>query len=308
VLVTLGERTLAPWYNEHAYRSGEGWLPARIDGIAGEESRPDDGVRPDPASFNHPVLELFGKMTAGGLGEARFPRWWKLTTPGRHAPAVIVGQMQGRSGKYPFLIERSFQAGRVLMCAIPMDNTWGTNLVDLPAFVPLVHEAVYYLAGARSSEFNLRAGQPIRLPVPAETALEDCRLTPPAGPTWPLTSQPGEPGTYQAQIVRQDTGAVLVYEGVRVPGVYLLQTPSQGTTYFVVPIDPREADLTACTAAEREQVGKLLGVEYEDDREAILGAAEDATRRQELWLYLLLGLVALLCLEVWMTRRLVMNR
>ena len=64
----------------------------------------------------------------------------------------------------------AFQAGRVIVSAVPLDNSWGSNIVDLPAFVPLVHEIVYYLAGARSADFNLRPGQPIRYRLEGEPA------------------------------------------------------------------------------------------------------------------------------------------
>jgi hypothetical protein len=307
LLVTFGARAEQSWYNEQVYRGGEGWLPARLDGVAGDESNPRDAVRPEAGSFTHPVLELFAKVTTGGLAEARFPRWWKLTTPGRHSAGVPVGQLQGTTSKFPFLVERAFQAGRVLITAVPLDASWGSNLVDLPAFVPLVHEAVYYLAGARSAEFNLKAGQPIRWRG-ADGAIDDFRLTPPGGEERPLSSTPGEPDTYPAQLLRQDQGVQLVYDGARDPGVYRLLTPQLQTIYYVVPTDPRESDLTAASAEERDRVGKRLGIEYQDDRDAILGAPEAATRRQELWSYLLVGLIALLCLEVWMTRRLVKNR
>jgi hypothetical protein len=307
VLVALGGRADQAWYNEQLYRSGEGWLPARLDGIAGDEANSRDAARPDPESFKHPVLELFEKAAVGGLGDARFPRWWKLVTAGRHSAGVPVGQLQGPTAKHPFLVERAFQAGRVLVCAVPLDASWGSNVVDLPAFVPLVHEAVYYLAGARSAEFNLKPGQPIRWRT-SDGAVEDFRLAPPGGEERPLSSPPGEPGTYVAQMARQEHGSQLVYEGTREPGVYRLLAPQEQTVYYVVPTDPRESDLTACTTEERDGVGRRLGLTYEDDRDSILGAAEASTQRQELWAYLLLGLIGLLCLEVWMTRRLVMSR
>jgi hypothetical protein len=308
VLVTLGERAEQGWYNEQLYRGGDGWLPARLDGIAGEEARLQDAVRPDPATFAHPVLELFQKVTTGGLAEARFPRWWRLSTPGQHSPGVPVGQLTAGATKTPLFVERAFKAGRVLLCAVPLDASWGSNLVDLPAFVPLVHEAVYYLAGARSAEYNLRAGQPLRLRVSADATLDRFQLQPPGGPQWPLSPRAGEAGSYQARLVPQEQGALLVYEGVRNAGVYRVLTPQQQTVFYVVPADPREADLTGCTAEEREKVVKAVGVQYEDERDEILGSAEGATSRQEMWWWLLVGLIGLLCLEVWMTRRLVKNR
>jgi hypothetical protein len=318
VLVTLGERAEADFYNGALYRGGEGWLPVRLEGIQGEESRPRLAVRPDPASFTHPALELFRTLTAGGLGEARFPRWWKLETPGKAASGVVAGVLENALLRTPFLIERAFQAGRILVCAVPLDNSWGTNLVGLPSFVPLAHELVYYLAGARSTDFNLRPGQPLRYRVEDKTQLGDFRLKPPAGAQWPLVTRPGSPDTHLVQWLPRDRGTLLVYEGTREAGVYRLTKPAgpakngeetaTQTIYYVVPPDAREADLTPCTAEEREKVAKLTGVRYEEGQEALLRGLSDGLQRQELWWLLLSGVIALLCLEVWMTRRLVMSR
>src|SRR5262249_51647703 len=156
-------------------------------------------VRPDPASFIHPALELFRGLTVGGLGEARFPRWWKLVTPGKHAAGVVAGLLEKSTMRTPFFIERTFGTGRGLGGAVPLDNAWGTNLVDLPSFVPLAHELVYYLAGARSADHNLRAGQPIRHRVAGEAKPEEFRLEPPVGEAKPLSGKAGEPDTYPAQ-------------------------------------------------------------------------------------------------------------
>ena len=80
VLVALGERmeTEAAFYNEQLYRSGRGWLPARLEGVAGERARPDLAVAPDLKRFQHPALELFREEPNCTLGKARFPRWWKV--------------------------------------------------------------------------------------------------------------------------------------------------------------------------------------------------------------------------------------
>ena len=45
------------------------------------------------------------------------------------------------------------------MSAVPLYNSWRTNLTDSPAFVPLAHELVYYLAGARAAELPIGSGE-----------------------------------------------------------------------------------------------------------------------------------------------------
>ena len=100
---------------------------------------------------------------------------------------------------------RAFAAGRVLMSAVPLDNTWGTNLIDLPSFVPLAHELVYYLAGARSAEVNLTPGQPIRFRPGDETTSGVVVVQPPDG----------DPKTVEVKnwpLVYEDTGPELEWD------------------------------------------------------------------------------------------------
>jgi len=86
VLVTVGPRADARHYNTDLYRNGLGWLPTALEEPSGNEEDPIpiDGVTPDPAahpqpsSFTHEALEIFRNNLSGGLGNARFPRWWKL--------------------------------------------------------------------------------------------------------------------------------------------------------------------------------------------------------------------------------------
>src|SRR5262249_48934669 len=51
VLVVLGERTEAAFYNKELYRGGRGWLPARLEQVAGDRQRPDLAASPDLRHF-----------------------------------------------------------------------------------------------------------------------------------------------------------------------------------------------------------------------------------------------------------------
>jgi hypothetical protein len=223
-----------------------------------------------------------------------------------------VALLRSATAEYPFLVESADpdRAGRVLQVAVPLDNSSGTNLPNLPAFVPLVHEMVYYLAGARSAEYNLEPGQPLRYRLDTAASLEGYTLQPPTGEAKPLSTNPAEPGTFFAQIDRQPQGAVLRYDGLREAGVYRLKTTEGVIVYYVVrPRRAEESDLTPASAADRERVAALLpGLKYQDDRGALAAAWVSESHRQEVWWWLLLGLVALLCGEVWMTRRMVKSR
>src|SRR5207237_634411 len=96
VLLALGDRCDAAAYNRTAFRGGQGWLPARLVDVVGTTERIDDAPRPQPASFAHPMMEVFKEPLPGGLHTAYFPKRWKVdTAAGGQRPAA------GRGGEAP---------------------------------------------------------------------------------------------------------------------------------------------------------------------------------------------------------------
>jgi hypothetical protein len=289
LLVTLGERVEVPYYNQQLYHGGRGWLPAALEQVTGDETEPERAVQPLASSFFHPAVDLFREVSSGGLADARFPRWWRVAIPGRSSTAVPVALF---SNQDPFLVERSYFAGRVLLCTVPLDNSWRTNLPNLPAFAPLAHELVYYLAGARAAEHNLQPGQPL------------VHRAPDAERSSPLALQPPTGETKQIPVAQWP----LVYEDTRETGVYRLTTMNNRTVYYVVQPDHRESDLTPCDQADRDKVAKLVSMTYENDLEKKETVLSSMDQKQELWKWFLLGVLGLLLGEVWMTRRLAKSR
>jgi hypothetical protein len=110
------------------------------------------------------------------------------------------------------------------------------------------------------------------------------------------------------QFLQRERDALVIYEGARAAGVYRLTTPENQTVYYVVPMDGRESDLTPCDEEDREKVAKLTGVKYVKDRQGLLQGFSTEKSPWELWWLLLVALLGLLCVEVWMTRRVVRGR
>ena len=296
VLVTLGERADAAFYNEDLYREGKGWLPARLEEKTGDEANVQSAASPLGSSFFHPALDLFREVPSSGLADARFPRWWRValsTAPGRGAAATQGALPVGLLTTHdPLFVERPYHGGRVLLTAVPLDNSWGTNLPRLVAFAPLVHELVYYLAGARCAEQNVQEGRPIQYRPTGD---------PPAGPVT-LEFPDGATRSFGA------THWPLIIEGTRETGVYRLTPPDGRTVHYVVQPDPGESDLTPCDAADREKVLRLVPMTYEDEADAANAGLPAAEHRQELWRWFLLGAASLLLGEAWLTRRLAKGR
>lgn len=285
LLVTLGERVDSRHYNEQLYRGGRGWLPATLGDPVGDVNGLARAAQPLAATFFHPALDLFRESAASGLADARFPRYWTLK-PEANGAAVTVARL---SSDTPFLVEKSQQAGRVLLASVPLDNSWRTNLIELPAFAPLAHELIYYLAAARSAAMNLAPGQPIRYRLPKGTPTGGWTVQPPEREPKPLPANEGQ----------------LSFDDTREPGVYRLAHPPTGTTrYFVVQADAGESDLTPCSDDDRQRVARFLPtLVYSKDRAEVTNALLYSPQPTEFWWLVMLAVIALLGVEVWMTRR-----
>ena len=353
VLVTLGDRVDKDAYAK-VYGGGLGWLPAAPTAIEGDEAQKDDHAKAWIAvtELSHPIMDRYRTQTGGGLKEATFPKWWQVDLSGQNARGVVAADMKTATKTIPFLVERQFGAGRVMLCSVPLDNAWGENLPTRADYVPLVHDLVYYLAGARATQFNLQPGQPISYRLASGASPNGFRLQPPVGPEKPLSVGPPSLDTFAAQET-PDPRHTLVCNETREAGVYRLLTPDGETVYYVVQGAPGESDLKAGGDADlvkaaawathdagvhrlalpdgrtvyydrhdRDAVELLdhpRDQQLQDAKPAALQFASEGTvplqaprapdRPDNNWrLLFLIGVIAVLCGEVWMTRRMVKQR
>jgi Aerotolerance regulator N-terminal/von Willebrand factor type A domain len=283
VLVALGDRADAEYYTSELFRDTRGWLPVAV----GPQAGPGDPLSaPSPlvSGFQHPALELFRNPGAGTLAEARMPRWRTLTIL-PNTPAAGIARL---SGDIPLFVETTRGNGRVIVSAIPLDDSNRTNLVELPAFAPLIHELIAYLGSARTADSNVPAGQPIRWEVPKSAPAEGWSLSKPDGTSAPIAV---------------DRGRITI-DGTHEPGVYALSHAKAPPRYFVVASDPNERDLTPLGDSDRERLGSWLpGLRWVNNSADALAPATAAKLATELNWLAFVGVIALLCFELWMTRR-----
>jgi len=201
VLVTLGNRLLGTrnYYNQRLYRDGEGWLPARVEEVQGDEfaavstdsAAKDPAVFPARANYTHPALGMLRPDSPADLDRSRFPRWWKLGDPAAGSGAIVIARFDNG---HPFLVERNYGKGGVILSAVPLDESWRTNLHSgVTGVLMFLHELLYYLEGARSSEFNVVPGRPLIYQPFDDEKPGSMSMQPPHGPKreisadkWPL--------------------------------------------------------------------------------------------------------------------------
>jgi hypothetical protein len=283
LLIAVGERVAREkaYYNDKLHRQGQGWLPARLLDVASSK----DGERPEPRGFQHAALDVFRAAPGGVMSQVRFEKWWKSQVDPK-ARATAIAWL---SGGDPFLFEMPYKKGRVILCTTPLDRSWGSTLPNGAEFPVLVNELVFYLAGASQGATTLRNGEPIRLPDPGGSIKKLTVDTPMERKerdvkSWPWTFA--------------DTGAI---------GVYRVQAEDRRWSYLVPP-DLRESDLTRCSDADWRQVRERLPAAWQEGAAPTPTTESSESQRKELWWLFLIGVIGLLCCELWLTRRMAMAR
>ncbi|MEI8241772.1 MAG: BatA domain-containing protein [bacterium] len=144
LLVVAGGRVNPEFYNSWRGEPGN-VMPLQLEKfiVAGETNRPAFDLK----TFTHAALRPLAAGT--DLDRVQFERYWQ-------APEGDFGVGIGArlANGVPFLAERRFGRGQVLQINVPMDVSAG-NFVARQAFVPLVHELVYYLAQPVSANLNV---------------------------------------------------------------------------------------------------------------------------------------------------------
>jgi hypothetical protein len=144
LMVVAGGRVNPAFYNGWRGEAGN-VMPLMLEKLvlAGETNRPSLDLK----TFTHAALR---PLAAGSdLDAAQFERYWQA---GEGDIGTRIGARLANG--VPYLAERRFGRGQVLQIDAPMDITAG-NLVARQAFVPLVHELVYYLARPVSASLNV---------------------------------------------------------------------------------------------------------------------------------------------------------
>ncbi len=285
VLVAAGPRMaqhLAAW-NDLALLRGEGWLPTRLDGVGISK----DPLSPDPRTFLHPALDLFRRTADLDMRQIRVARWCKAAAKPTDRAATVARLTNGE----PLLVEKRYKKGKVVLCTIPLDRQWDSTFPGSWEYPVIVNELIGSLAGGQSRASVLQAGDGIQIEE-ADAGTNRLTLRTPDVP--PKTFDvPAWPWRYT------ETSTIGRYDVTSSNGKYLP---------FAVEPDPGESDLTRCTDDDRRRIRERLPIVFSDSSDSTATSAVDDTSREEIWWLLLIAVLAFLCVEVWMTRRVAMGR
>lgn len=277
-------------------RDRAGLLPASLGGLKGNPEAEEGVLNWEPGPYRHPVLSLWNEAGAGSLAGVRFLAGWEWVmaaaeTGGRGMVSEVIVRW---SDGTPAAVERRLGRGRVMWFGSTAGTAWN-DLAVRPAFVPLLHRAVGLLAETGEGQRNGRTGLAVGVRLPPEWTGRDVVVTVPGTPERRLTRLVGA----------GEDGAQLAFEETVRAGVYRVGAPGESTVLaqFGVQPDPAESDLTEWTLEQRGEVaGVAQVIDWEPGQE--LRSLFDRERvGVEIWWPLILGVLALGCVESWLAQR-----
>ena len=167
-----------------------------------------------------------------------------------------------------------------------------------PDFVPLIHEWAFHLAGGLAPR-PVRPGEPIVIdlnPAPASSVTSLSVLTP-----------SGE--TSRAAVIRSPTGSQARIDDTAEPGVYRLSKPepTSGYVYSIVQGDSLGGDPSPLEPAEASKLSEGWPLIFSPDAARLSARLfhSGPGGRRELWRALVLAALGGLCVEIYLTRKLV---
>jgi hypothetical protein len=285
LLFAPGDRTDPGLYH------GAGWMPARIEGEKGSLAERKPVAHPSPRTFTGAFMSLFAQGDSPALAEADFFAY-RLLEP---APgATTLARLDTGD---PWVIHGRTGRGSVVVISTAIDAEAGTLPVN-PDFVPLAHEWLSYLAGG--------GGSPVVLPGERLIFKISPRL---AGDRTELAIETPGGTVTRAQVEKGQIMSQVRFEDTSESGIYrlVLPEPPGGFLYAAVMRDGRESDLAQLDAAEARQLSEGWPLTFEQDPDRLIASlfASGPDGKHEIWRFLIIAALAGLCLEIYLTRRLV---
>jgi hypothetical protein len=256
-----------------ARQATAGILPGTVHGMVDRTG--DRGGILGAISPEHPIFAPLRGAGGAPLGGARFFRYPRLTPS---SDAQVVAQFDDG---LPALLERQEGTGRVLITAMPLDETSGDFPLQ-PTYLPFLRGLVLHAAGSAAAPLWRTAGDGWLVPA----AVHNPVLKTPSG----KLLRP-DAGQATNAITLDEAGFYTVYDG-----------QPAGDPLAVIAVNPPapESDLTPMPAGE-----VLVGVGQDSVKASVSTTTTlaEAERRQRIWRTLLLFAAAALGVEAVMSSR-----
>jgi hypothetical protein len=285
VVVFGGDQVIAENYNRLLYDDGKGFLPAAIGPSVGDAAKKESAFYFNPLGYRHPIVaEYQGEEdpVRAGLIQVFSRRYHKLVRP-KASKATVALEFENGD---PAVIEATRHRGRVIVVATSADMGWTTWPVH-KSYPPVMQQIVLRASAGRSSERNIRVGQPFDQSFPAAGAAAAVTVVTPKG-------QPVATRLQAAGGVSQ-----FHFEQTDLSGRYQVRIgpPLVQESAFAANTDPAESDLKKLDRAALAEALPGWNFLYLTNSRALSEDASGVGRRGELQRPFLYGVLILLLVE-----------
>ncbi len=315
LLLAMGDRCEADFYNEWRSPSGDLVIPAKL--VKRRTAVVGRPVRLSVGSFLHPALRKIAQYPQSDAADALINAYWQVSAD-EYDPHVRVGARLETGA--PALIERKHGNGIVLQTTMNL-HPRDTNLHVLKCFVPLVHEFIYHLSATSMVEGNVPGGVDVTIELPARRPAGGRVLA--SG-----SSAIDEPIEVITPDNRRREAAVLSRgEMLRVrfgpaddPGTYRLvlgeanlrryeASPGDPAgSAFVVVSDPDESRIKTLSEADLNAIGERVPFQHVQSTDELVASIAGGVPGEELWRQLVLAALAVLVAEIFVARWIAIRR
>jgi len=286
ILFFLGDKVNSKAYNELLYRGGEGLLPAGLETIEKEAKF----IRIQPPSYNHPALDIFSFQEGMAMERAHIYQWYRLKVEkGKESSGLKTVPLAVYENSAPFLLERAFSQGRVVLCSTACDADWS----DLPLrafYLPLIQQLVTYLACQGVSRKNLEIGDSISETFPKESKSKTATLIRPEG-------------AEEVKIIKDSSGSRVFLKDLRKPGLYTLLPAGDQKIYYVVHTDRNESDLEAVGPERLKKISADFSIPVTKNWASLKRQIYRWESSGEIWKTVLFMVIGLLFLELYLEQK-----
>jgi hypothetical protein len=227
---------------------------------------------------HHSILPNLQNGKPLDFSGARFHGYW------RSAPVagsdVILRFENGDAA----LVATGVGSGRVLLFTSSLDPQWN-NFPRQVTYLPLLHEAMRYLAGNREQKTVYRVGESVAFSLAPGGA---ARVTSPLG---------------EETLLRSTTAGPAYYQATDQPGFYEIRSGNWRGS-LAVNVSARESDLTAIALEDvRDRIAHSKAQSVIPKAEQISPLHTQLEKSQQSWWWILLLVLALGLLETFLANR-----
>jgi len=284
LIVFLGDKIIPRLFNARMRDGASSLLPGEIVALGNPGNRPLTWSL-EAAMTGHPISRVLATLPRDLLNQARFKQFFKIRLD---QGARTILKLAGSGA--PLLAEKSVGRGHVLLYTSTADREW-TDFVVHPAYPILLHQAVTYLS-RQAHERSVTVGEPLVVPLPAQTAQPSAIFRDPSGEQSPI------------QVTERDGERVAQYTKTDWPGFYEVRhAPGVPPIVAAVNVDPTESDVRSLERGQVAAAFRGLPVRPLPWGEELAVAVRQTRVGRELWRVLLLVGLGVLLLEAFLAHR-----